>query len=192
MNVQYTDKIERIFNNTLLLIREHGFHGTPMSQIAKSSDVAIGTIYHYFPSKEVLILELYEYCKKKLHAYIFDDMDGSLSYREQFLIVFKRFCSFYGENVEKFSFMEQFYSSPFFAISQENKSDGPYEENRIIRFLEHGMETNVLKRRDVCILTSAYIGVAVSFSKSVLYGKVKFEEQHLNDMVEIIWNGVKQ
>lgn len=192
MNVQFTDKIECIFKSTLLLIREHGFHGTPMSQIAKSSDVAIGTIYHYFPSKEVLILELYSYCKKKLHSYIFDDMDKSLDYKEQFSIVFKRFCSFYCDNAEKFSFMEQFYNSPFFAISEENQTDGPYDENRIIHFLKQGMESNVLKQRDVCVLVSAYIGVAVSFSKSVLYGKVEFDEQHLNDLVEIIWNGVKQ
>ncbi len=192
MNVQYTDKITCIFKNTLLLIQEHGFHGTPMSQIAKSSDVAIGTIYHYFPSKEILILQLYEYCKQKIHRYIFDDLDKSLRYKEQFAIVFKRFCSFYRDHTDKFSFMEQFHSSPFFEMAQSKTSDGPYEENKVIDFLLQGMEMGVLKKRDVCILSSAFIGVAVSFSKSALYGKIKFEEKQLDDLIEIIWNGVKQ
>lgn len=194
MNVQYTqtNKIECIFKSTLSLIREHGFHGTPMSQIAKSSDVAIGTIYHYFPSKEVLILELYDYCREKLHSYIFDDMDTSLSYKERFAIVFKRFCSFYLDNVEKFSFMEQFYNSPFYAMRKEDKLDGPYDENKIIHFLEEGMEIKELKQREVSMLGAAYIGVAVSFSKSVLSGKAEFVEHNLDDLVEIIWNGVKQ
>lgn len=192
MNVQYTNKIECIFESTLLLIREHGFHGTPMSQIAKSSDVSVGTIYHYFPSKEVLILELYAYCRKKLHGYIFDDLDMTLGYKEQFSVVFKRFCSFYCDNAAQLSFMEQFYSSPFFTMSEENKADGPYDENKLIHFLEEGMTRNMLKKRGVCVLVPAYIGVAVSYSKSVLYGKAEFEERDLNDLVEIIWNGVKQ
>lgn len=194
MNVQLTDKIECIFKHTLLLIQEHGFHGTPMSQIAKSSDVAIGTIYHYFPSKEELILQLYDYCKREIHRYIFDDMDKSLSYKEQFFIVFKRFCSFYQHNTDKFSFMEQFYNSPFFEMVKDKTcdGDGPYEENKVIAFLLQGMEKNILKKLDVCILSSAYIGVAVSFSKSVLYGKIQFNEKHLDDLIEIIWNGIKQ
>jgi len=191
MNVQLTDKIECIFKNTMLLIQEHGFHGTPMSQIAKSSDVAIGTIYHYFPSKEVLILQLYDYCKQQMHSYIFDEMDKSLDYKAQFFLVFKRFCSFYRDHTDKFSFMEQFYSSPFFEIAQSKTSDGPYEENKLIDFLLRGIEANALKKRDVCILSSAFIGVAVSFSKSVLYGKIKFEEKQLDDLIDIIWNGVK-
>jgi len=192
MNVQLTDKIECIFKNTLLLIKEHGFHGTPMSQIAKSSDVAIGTIYHYFPSKEDLILRLYDYCKREIHSYIFDNMDRSLSYQEQFAIVFKRFCSFYLENPDKFSFMEQFYNSPFFDTDKGKTCDGPYEENKVIDFLLEGMDKNILKKLDVAVLSSAYIGVAVSFSKSVLYRKVKFNEKHLDNLVEIIWNGIKQ
>lgn len=194
MNVQYThsDKIEGIFKSTLALIREHGFHGTPMSQIAKSADVAIGTIYHYFPSKEGLILELYDYCRVSLHSYIFDPLDQELSYKEQFSIVFKRFCSFYREHTEKFSFMEQFYNSPFYALHEDRGSDGPYDENKIIRFLEHGMEIGALQRRELSLLGAAYIGVAVSFSKSVLYGKVDFDEKSLDDLIEIIWNGVKQ
>ena len=192
MNVQFTDKTECIFKNTLLLIQEHGFHGTPMSQIAKCSDVAIGTIYHYFPSKEVLILRLYDYCKRQIHGYIFDNMDTSLSYKEQFSIVFKRFCSFYLDNADKFSFMEQFYNSPFFEMAQDRTCEGPYEENKVIDFLLQGMDNAILKKLDVTVLSSAYIGVAVSFSKSVLYGKVQFDEKHLDDLIEIIWNGVTQ
>lgn len=194
MNVQYThsDKIEGIFQSTLALIREHGFHGTPMSQIAKSSDVAIGTIYHYFPSKEALILALYDYCRLQLHSYIFDPLDDQLPYKEQFSVVFKRFCSFYRAHTEEFSFMEQFYNSPFYALHEDRSSDGPYDENKIIRFLARGMAIGALKSRDLSLLSAAYIGVAVSYSKSVLYGKVDFEEKNLDELIEIIWNGVKQ
>lgn len=193
MNVQLTDKIESIFRHTLALIRENGFHGTPMSMIAKKSDVAIGTIYHYFPSKEKLILELYFYTKRKLNKYIFDDLNKVTSYKEQFSLGIQRFCAFQIQNMDEFSFLEQFYNSPFneqahemhFALKQ-------CEENNLIDFLLKGMEINELQKLDVQIIAAAYIGAAVSFSKSVIYGQLKFNQEHLDQLIEIIWNGVKQ
>ena len=44
------DKREAILKSTLELIKDNGFHGTPISLIAKNAGVASGTIYHYFPS----------------------------------------------------------------------------------------------------------------------------------------------
>lgn len=47
MNVQVLNKKEAIFESTLKLVDEGGFHGTPVSQIAAQAQVATGTIYHY-------------------------------------------------------------------------------------------------------------------------------------------------
>lgn len=192
MNVQYTEKIESIFNHTLILVKENGFHGTPMSQIAKHSDVAVGTIYHYFPSKEVLIVELYHYCKNKAHQYIFDDLDESLTYKEKFELVFRRFCDFHVQNEVIFSFMDQFYCSPFFELQNCKNKDGLYEQNHIVNFLQEGIEKKYLKDVDVHSLTSIYVGPAVSFSKSVLFRHIEFEEKNLKELIDIIWLGVKK
>ncbi len=191
MNVQLTDKIESIFRNTLLLIKDQGFHGTPMSQIAKASDVAIGTIYHYFPSKDNLILELHHYCKKIIYQYIFDDLDENLPYNEQFFIVFKRFCLFHLERHEISKFLEQFYGSPYNEMIRKNEADFFHEENRVLYFLLKGMDAGLLKKVDPHILCNAYIGAALSYSKTVLYGKVAYNEDQLKDLSDIIWNGVK-
>ncbi|MDR2282978.1 MAG: TetR/AcrR family transcriptional regulator [Sphingobacterium sp.] len=192
MNVQFTDKIECIFKHTLALIKENGFHGTPMSMIAKNSDVAIGTIYHYFPSKENLILELFSYCRKKINAFIFDDLSEDLSYQEQFAIVLERFCKFQINNTDIFSFLEQFHNSPFNDLAHDRQKVGGCDENNVITFLLKGMETNNLRKIDVHVMASAYIGAAVTFSKSVIYKKIKYDKKHLDELIEIIWNGVKQ
>ena len=191
MNVQLTDKTESIFRNTLLLIKDQGFHGTPMSQIAKASDVAIGTIYHYFPSKDKLIIELHHYCKRIIYHYIFTDLDESLSYKDQFFIVFKRFCLFHLERTDVSKFLEQFYSSPYNEMIRKNDAEFLHEENRLIAFLLKGMELGILKKVEPHILSNAYIGAALSYSKTVIYGKVDFNENQLNDLTNIIWNGVK-
>lgn len=193
MNVQLTDKIESIFRHTLALIRENGFHGTPMSMIAKRSDVAIGTIYHYFPSKEKLIIELFFYTKRRLNKYIFDNLDQKLTYRQQFTLVVQRFCDFQIKNTDEFSFLEQFYNSPFNEQAHEmHCSVQQHEENNLIDFLLKGMEINELRNYDVQIIAAALIGAAVTFSKSVIYGKLQFNQEHLDQLIEIIWKGVKQ
>jgi AcrR family transcriptional regulator len=56
------EKKKAIFESTLELVRENGFHGTPMSLVAKKAGVAAGTIYHYFESKDALIIALHGIC----------------------------------------------------------------------------------------------------------------------------------
>ena len=45
---------DKVVNTALKLISNGGFHASPMSELAKLSGVAVGTIYHHFPSKEDL------------------------------------------------------------------------------------------------------------------------------------------
>ena len=138
MNVQFTNKINSIFKSTLHLIKDNGFHGTPMSQIAKHADVAIGTIYHYFPSKDELILALFEYCRKELYAYIFKHVDQDMTYKEQFYSVFKSFCTFHINNREFSCFFEQFYNSPYSEIIRKKESeDGPYAQNTFMKCISN-------------------------------------------------------
>lgn len=36
----------------------HGYHGASLRQIAKASEITLGTLYHYYPSKQDLLAEL--------------------------------------------------------------------------------------------------------------------------------------
>src|SRR5687767_912808 len=89
------DKKQAIFESTLALIKEHGFHGAPMSLVAKNAGVAAGTIYHYFESKERLICELYDYNRKLISAVITTALQGGDSYREKFFMVWTSLFDFY-------------------------------------------------------------------------------------------------
>ena len=49
-------KKEKILETTLQLIAKNGLNASPMSMIAKEANVATGTIYHHFKSKEEIML----------------------------------------------------------------------------------------------------------------------------------------
>lgn len=53
------NKKESILLAALSLLTEKGVHNTPMSAIAKAAGTGMGTIYNYFPNKELLINEIY-------------------------------------------------------------------------------------------------------------------------------------
>lgn len=191
MNVQLTDKKEAIFQSALNIIHEHGFHGAPMSQIAKQANVSVGSIYHYFESKDELILALFVHCKTKLTRYLFDGLGEHIPYSDRFKTVWKRFIKFYTAHPTIFRFMEQFYSSPFHEMERLKKEKNPSDIEDIYHFLQQGLAKKKLKGLDIQLLCSAYTGVAVSFAKAMIYGKAVFDDQQTEDMVELVWNSIK-
>lgn len=50
------DKYQRILDAAIAVIAEKGFHNSRVSEIAKRADVASGTVYLYFKSKEQILM----------------------------------------------------------------------------------------------------------------------------------------
>jgi len=53
------EKINLIYDTFFKLIVEKGYHKTSTNKIAKSAQISIGTIYHYFPNGKLDILMKY-------------------------------------------------------------------------------------------------------------------------------------
>ena len=194
MNVQSTDQKEAIFQSTLVLLQDYGFHGTPMSQIAQQAKISVGTIYHYFDSKEALIMELFAYCKAKLMAHIFKGIIVNENHYEQdFKMVWMRFVEFNTDFPTYFRFMNQFYSSPFHEMERVRRQQQCGDESTNIQsFLTCGVQLNQLKDTSLQILNAAFTGVAVSYVKSIIFGKATIDQAQLDEMVEIVWNSLKK
>lgn len=191
MNVQLTDKIEAIYLSTMELIHENGFHGAPISCIAKSANVSVGTVYHYFESKEDLIVKLFQYCKSKFKDVVFDGMTDETPYELRFKTVWKRFFAFYVQHPILFRFMEQYYSSPFHELERIRKEKVKGDDKDIYHLMEEGRRQGHLKQLDGHLLTSAFAGVAVSMVRTKIFGNVQIDDHQVDEMVEIVWNSIK-
>lgn len=51
---------QRLCDAALELFAEHGFESTSIRMIAERAGVSLGLLYHYFPSKESLLQELFQ------------------------------------------------------------------------------------------------------------------------------------
>ena len=50
---------KRIYNTAIRLFKQYGYEQVSVSQIAKASNVGIGTFYHYFESKIELFMKIF-------------------------------------------------------------------------------------------------------------------------------------
>jgi AcrR family transcriptional regulator len=184
-----TDKKKAIFESTLVLVKENGFHGTPMSQIAKKAGVAAGTIYHHFDSKDTLIMELYAYIKDKmLHSLLQDDRE-EMDYKDRFFNFWISHCLFYIQNPNYLYFMEQFVNSPYSNRNplQDSERFGHTFRDLVIT----GVEKGILKPINPMILSSLIHGSIVNASKIHLCRKINMGESELNQIAEAIWDGMR-
>lgn len=184
------DKKEAIFKSTLSLINQYGFHGTPMSQVAQQANVAIGTIYHHFSSKDELIFALFKYCKEEVSQAIFQEDSLDKDFKHRFFNIWLNFVEFYVDNPDYLGFLDQFYSSPYLQTAITNEII--CGQDRVAAFLSEGVSKGYIRDLDINIISVAFIGTAVSAVKRQLHGLHQFDEKSLINIVGIIWEGIKK
>ena len=78
------DKKERILETALKLFARKGFHSTSMQEIAEESNVAKGSLYTYFQSKDDLLYSIFSKYFRKFQANIHNIEKLPLDEREKF------------------------------------------------------------------------------------------------------------
>jgi AcrR family transcriptional regulator len=53
-----TDTVEALRKAGITLLRKRAFHRISVAELARQAGVGVGTFYHFFPSKEALLLDL--------------------------------------------------------------------------------------------------------------------------------------
>lgn len=178
-------KKQAIFESILDLIRDHGFHGAPISLVAKNAGVAAGTIYHYFDSKEHLICELYDYNRGRVVSTIQAALSMGGSYREKFFNIWLSLYKFYVKEPNVLIFFEQFINSPFNADRYPSHCRG-----ELYNFFSEGIRQGLLKSLRPEILLVLVMGSINSTAKLHLFGKTPLKKTDLQKIAETLWDGI--
>lgn len=179
------EKKQAIFESTLSLIRDHGFHGAPMSLVAKNAGVAAGTIYHYFHSKEQLICELYDYNRGRVSAAIDAALAASGSFQERFFSVWLALYKFYTKEPNVLTFFEQFVNSPFNVDKYPKHFRGA-----LLTFFNDGIKAGVVRPLKPEILLVLVMGSITATAKLHLFGKISLTKTDLQLICETLWDGI--
>ncbi|MBD3631304.1 TetR/AcrR family transcriptional regulator [Cyclobacterium sp.] len=180
-----SDKKKAIFESTINLITENGFHGTPMSMVAKNAGVAVGTIYHYFESKNQLIGELHAYNRGRVVEIIKETIGENISHKKTFQNIWTNLYQFYIENTNVLIFFEQFINSPY----NINKFPTHFQ-GELFDFFKGGIGKGEIKDVKPEILVVLTLGSITTSAKLHKFGSIplNFTDQH--NIIQILWDGM--
>ncbi|WP_192349148.1 TetR/AcrR family transcriptional regulator [Algoriphagus sp. Y33] len=185
------DKKKCIILSALDLIQEHGFHASPVSQVAKNAGVAAGTIYTYFENKEALIFGIYEYVAEEIKKYVSDRDDTTLVFKDRFYNYWKNLTDFYELNPSFHGFYDQFLNSPFNSEETQNKPNAWHEWAH--GFFQSGMDEGAIRDINPVVLSILVNGNIKSIVRVKMNFKNKLARNNVNleEISQLIWDGIK-
>jgi len=181
-------KKQDIFDTALSLIVAQGLHATPMAQIAKEANVAAGTIYHYFKSKEEMIHELYVNIHEELKAEMdLNDIDID-NYKAEFDALCLRIIKYLIQNPLKFYFLQQYENLPGLSKDVLNKNT---EYPISAKFFQLGKGNNLLKPLPLSLFSNLVFNNIATTVGLHLSEKIEMDKEIIQVVIEGSWNMIK-
>jgi AcrR family transcriptional regulator len=186
------DKREDIIRTAMELIALNGFHDAPVATIAKQAQVATGTIYLFFDSKDDLIAETFACLEGQLLASIMAHYPEELPIRERFLHVGRKLVDYFLASPVKFRFIEQFYNSPHGMACRRDRILAKKGDNVITDLLEQGRQQQVIKDMPQPILMALAFGPLIDICRSHVQHYFTLDEATTSRMLEACWEAIRR
>ena len=183
------DKRADILAATLQLISEHGFHGTPMAQVAAEAGVGAGTIYRYFESKDTLITELFLELKREVSEAMLAGFTPQESTEQIFHRVWLNTFEYCVQNPQKMLFLEQFHNSPF-RTTETEAATLEYLAPALTVF-QAAIEAGEIKNIPFEMLSIFAYDVTVALAKRHIAGTLPMDETYLKMAVQACWDAIR-
>lgn len=182
-------KKEQILQETLQLIVSKGIHATPMSEIAKAAHTGMGTIYNYFPTKEVLLNELYFHLKRKEAQLIMEGYDATKPVKQRFVYLWKKMMQYFLQEPLDFMFLEQFYYSP--TINPDAKHQGSLHLEVLDQVYTDGQALEIIKPGAIRKWIGFTSGSLLALVKLHHSQYIIIAEQDIDFFIQSAWDGCK-
>lgn len=181
-------KREAILNAAIELLVEKGIHNTPMSEIAKAAGTGIGTIYNYFPNKEVLINEIYVKIRKQEET-LFLELKTDLPIKTQFDIYLTAIIEFFINHPSYYNIIQQLEASPI--ITHENKEMGRKPIEMMAKLVQIAQQNRIVKNVDIDEILIFISGAILSYLNRYC---TPYEKKHssLKNHIRMVWDGIKE
>jgi len=185
------NKDQVIMRTALKLFVENGFHGTATSKIAQESEVANGTLFNYFSTKEILIVSIYNSVVKKMDDYIIQSIESHSVSKESFRSLFIANLNWNLENTVEFKYIQQFNNSPYSKsvitriLSQE--------EHPLYVLIQNGINLVLLKPMPVAFIFSLFTAQINGLYFYLISNNITKDKsaELANETFELLWKMIE-
>ena len=174
--VQANETREKIYNTAFRLITERGFENVTVDEICFESSVAKGSFYHYFKSKDDIIIETYKIIDQ-IYSNEIEQLPAEMNSFDKILATVgfqAKYADMKGVDFVRQIYKSQLESGTDYFISEER----PYF--KILKtIIEEGIERREIKEGHSSVEMTRWI---LSFSRGITYdwclhsGNYKIEE----------------
>jgi AcrR family transcriptional regulator len=181
------DKPEKILAAALKLFVTYGFHGTPTSKIAREAGVSNGTLFHYFKTKDELVVALYTAIQEQQNQHLTTASRGARTISEKFRSLFVSSVEWALVNREAFYFIQQFHFSPHLGLISEEEIRKQREIHA--QLFREGQEARVFKALPPDLIATLFVNQINGVYQYLINDSRPPTEQPklIDDMFELTW-----
>ncbi|WGD33603.1 TetR/AcrR family transcriptional regulator [Olleya sp. YS] len=183
------DKKKRIIITMLELVVKQGVHATPMSQVAKEANVAVGTIYHYFDNKNQIIEEIYIMINQDYGVVLMANLPDS-HYKKQYETVWLNLYNYFVGNPLAFQFVEFVGVPPIISKELMHQSSSHFENVR--NFFLQGIKDGHVKDVPLRLILQMCFGNVVSAVRLKFKGELEMNDKHIKQAIQMSWDCIKK
>lgn len=182
------DMIEQIFSATEQLMAQGGLHSLSMHKIAKYAGISAGTIYIYFKNKEELLEKFAQHLFFKFENTLWQHIDESCSYFEQYRQMWWNVWSFLKDNPTITVNLNQYQALPSFCDMCKEWENESYW----INFCQKAVKDDVLCDLSGHILFLLSIGSAIKLSVDCYFLHKELSNDVLESVIEHTWRSIQK
>lgn len=182
-------KKQAILDTALSLFVQHGIQATSTASIAKQANVAAGTLFHHFASKQDLIVTLYSNIKTELgQAMQLHQHEEALQCQVRYF--WQQALQWAQQNPEKLQFMQQIAHDPQFGIGLHQELMAT-SMAFLIELLNQAQEQHQLSALPVDLVInfchSHYLATANLFAERP---ELATQQAYQEGAFQILWQGL--
>lgn len=190
--MESSDKRDAVIRAAMEMVGEHGFHGSPMADIAEQAGVAAGTIYRFFDSKDALIEEIKVSLEGQILAAVTDGYPAGQPVRERFLHLQRRVIGYFIASPLQFRFLEQYHFSPYGLHSRREKLFSKKRRNLFEDVIEEGRGQRIIKDLPLPILCALAFGPVIEVCRDHILQFLTLDDRLIERTAEACWDAVRR
>jgi AcrR family transcriptional regulator len=122
-------RVALIRDEALALLEHQEIDQISISELAKKSGVGVGTFYHYYPSKEALVLDLRNLILKETATSLAEEFQSPIATKKDFILLFQKLVNEWLAALIKVKNLERAvwayaFTNPDFALALRSQETG--------------------------------------------------------------------
>lgn len=184
-------KVTEIHRAALKLLIQTGFSGLKMADVAKEANIATGTLYIYYKSKEALVNDVYEATRKEMISVLVDSKNAmSGDFYKTFASMWLSYFNYCLRYPEKMTFVEQFVYSGLIDESIINETEK--ELKPLNQFIEYGQEKGIFKPLPVEMLKAQMQGAIHEIIKVIHKQQIPLSDPQILQCLSMSWDAMRR